>query len=50
MDSDWLSVFYRWTSEKKNRSESDPIDIVPHVFIVIVVVWTLLFFNMENDF
>jgi len=23
---------------EKNRSESDPIDIVPHVFIVIVVV------------
>jgi len=41
MDSDWLSVFYRWTPGK-NRSESDLNDIVPHIFIVIDVVWTLL--------
>jgi len=35
---------------EKNHSESDSNDIVPHIFIVIAVVWTLLFLNMENDF
>ncbi len=49
MDSDWLSMFYR-SSAGTNRSESDPNDIVYCAFIVIVVVWTLLFFNIENDF
>jgi len=39
---EWILIgcqcFLTLDSWKKNRSESDPIDIVPHVFIVIVVV------------
>jgi len=40
MDSDWLSVwcFIVGQQLEKNNSESGPNDIVPYVFIVIVVV------------
>ncbi len=34
--------------QEKNRSESDSNSFC--AFIVIAVVWTLLFFNIENDF
>ncbi len=33
-----------------NRSESDSNDIISLCLYRIVVVWTLLFFNIENDF
>ncbi len=39
------------SSAGKNRSESDSNDIVSLcLYHYIVVVWTLLFFNIENDF
>ncbi len=49
MDSDWLSVFVSFVSKKI------VLEVIPTIsflwtFIVIVVVWTLLFFNTENDF
>ncbi len=43
-------MFVSSISWKKNHSESHPNDIVLCAFIVIAVVWTLLFFNTENDF
>ncbi len=50
MDSDWLSVFLSFISWKEIILEVIPTISFLCTFIVIVVVWTLLFFNTENDF
>ncbi len=50
MDSDWQSVFLSFISWKKIVLEVIPTISFLCAFIVIVVVWTLLFFNTENDF
>ncbi len=50
MDSDWLSVFLSFISWEKIVLEVIPTISFLCAFIVIVVVWTLLFFNIENDF
>ncbi len=35
---------------KKKCFESDSNEIVSLCFVIIVVVWTMLFFNIDNDF
>ncbi len=50
MDSDWLSVFLSFISWKEIVLEVIPAISFLCAFIVIVVVWTLLFFNTEKDF
>jgi hypothetical protein len=51
MDSDWMSMFV-WIIgwEKKIVLEVIPMISFLCAFIVLAVVWTLLFFNIENDF
>ncbi len=50
MDSDCLSVFYHSSAGNKIVLEVIPTISFRCAFIVIVVVWTLLFFSTENDF
>ncbi len=50
MDSDWLSVFLSFISWKTIVLEVIPTILFLCAFIVIVVLWTLLFFNTEKDF
>ncbi len=50
MDSYWLSVFLSFISWKKIVLEVIPTISFLCTFIIIVVVWTLPFFNTENDF
>ncbi len=50
MDSDWLSIFLSFISLTKNVLKLIPMISFLCAFIVIIVVWTLLFFNIENDF
>ncbi len=50
IDSDWVSMILSFISWKKIILEVIPTISFLCAFIVIVVVWTLLFFNIENDF
>ncbi len=50
IDSDWVSMFLLFISWKKNFLKVIPMISFLCAFIVIAVVWTLLFFNIEKDF
>ncbi len=50
IDYDCLSIFLSFISWKKNVLKVIPTISFLCAFIIIVVVWTLLFFNTENNF
>ncbi len=50
MDSDWLLMFESFINWRKIILEVIPTISFLCAFIVIVVLWALLFFNIANDF
>ncbi len=50
IDYDWLSIFLSFISWKKIILKMIPMISFLCAFIIIAVVWTLLFFNIETIF